>query len=273
VALPELAQEGTAKPASRVWIGPDGNPLPFQNEQEVLEFLRTAKVMSVRGVPRGITAPQRVLLEKGGIRAHAQINYVDEQKQFAKMPTGETVMNFRDSHLFQCAAYELARMLGLENVPPVVLRRVEGRQGSLSIWIENTMMERERRSKKIEPPDLQKWSKQIYIMRVFDNLIYNTDRTQENMLIDADWNLWMIDHTRAFRREPDLVAPEGIVQCERNLWSRLLSLNRDECRQRMKPYLGKFEIDGLLRRREKLVAWIQKLIQERGEDTVLYSYP
>jgi hypothetical protein len=268
-----LAQEKTATLATRVWSGPDGNPLPFQSDEEVLEFLRTAKVMSVRDVSRGITLPQRVLLEKGGVRAHAHFNYVDEQKPFAKMPTGETVMNFRDSHVFQSAAYELARMLGLDNVPPVVLRRVGGRQGSLSIWIENTIMERERRAKKIEPPDAQKWSKQIYIMRVFDNLIMNTDRTQENMLIDKDWNLWMIDHTRAFRRDPTLIAPEGIVQCERSLWNKLQSLNADECRLRLKPYLKKSEIDGLLKRREKLVVWIQKLIQERGEDSVLYAYP
>jgi hypothetical protein len=33
-------------------------------------------------------------------------------------------------------------------------------------------------------------------MRAFDQLIYNTDRNLGNLLIDGDWRIWMIDHTR-----------------------------------------------------------------------------
>ena len=39
----------------------------------------------------------------------------------------------------------------------------------------------------------------MWVVRLFDQLIYNTDRNLGNLLIDKDWRLWMIDHTRAFK--------------------------------------------------------------------------
>jgi hypothetical protein len=264
------AQEPAATPA-HVWLGPDGQPLPFKSDEELLEFLRTAKVMSVKGIGKGITAPEKVVLEKNGVRANAHFNFVSEDKPVAVLRTGETVMNFRDSHTFQSAAYELAQMLGLDNVPPVVPRRVGGRSGSLSIWIENSFTERERLSKKTAPPDSERFNRQVAIMRLFDALIFNTDRTQENILIGSDWKLWMIDHTRAFRREDTIPEQSRIVQCERNLWKKLQSLDAAQVRARLKDYLRGPEIDGVLKRHAKLVAHIQSLIQQRGEDGVLFD--
>ena len=48
------------------------------------------------------------------------------------------------------------------------------------------------------------WNAQLHILRVFDELIANTDRNQGNMLIDSRWKLWLIDHSRAFRTSSDL---------------------------------------------------------------------
>jgi len=39
-------------------------------------------------------------------------------------------------------------------------------------------------------------------MRVFSQLVYDTDRNLGNVLISEDWHLWMIDFTRAFRNNP-----------------------------------------------------------------------
>ena len=65
------------------------------------------------------------------------------------------------------------------------------------------MTERTRLEEKREPPVEQQWKKQLQMMNVFDALVYNTDRNRGNMLITPDWKLWMIDHTRAFRRHAD----------------------------------------------------------------------
>jgi len=49
-------------------------------------------------------------------------------------------------------------------------------------------------------------------------------------------------------------------------------MNEPELREKLKPFLRKEEIDSLFKRRQKVVAYIEKLIRERGENNVLYSY-
>ena len=45
---------------------------------------------------------------------------------------------FRDHYANNVAAFELSRMLGMNNVPPGVVRRVGRNKGSLHLWIENS---------------------------------------------------------------------------------------------------------------------------------------
>lgn len=262
----------TAKAPPHVWLGPDGNPLPLQSDEEIMEFLRTAKLVSMREIGQGITRPRKVLLEKGGIRMNAVFHDINEEKDVAQMATGQRELFFRDTYIFQCAAYELARMLGLDNVPPVVERKLRGELGSLQIWVERTMRETDRQKRKIPPPDVVYWNRQIQLMRIFDRLIYNTDRNMGNILIDESWKVWMIDHTRAFRRHAELQEPGVILQCERGFWEKLKSLNEAEARQRLKKYLRSTEIEAIFKRRQKIVDHIQKLINEKGESRVLFSF-
>ncbi len=123
----------------------------------------------------------------------------------------------------------------------------------------------------ITPPDQAFWSRQIHIMRVFDNLIYNTDRNYGNILIDRNWKVWLIDHTRAFRRERELRNPEMVVQYDRRLWEKLKALDEKAVRKRLKKFLRPPEIKGLLWRRDKLVQHIQSLIDKRGKNEVLFT--
>ena len=39
----------------------------------------------------------------------------------------------------------------------------------------------------------------MWHVRMFDQLIYNVDRNLGNLVIDKNWTIWMIDHSRAFR--------------------------------------------------------------------------
>ena len=41
-------------------------------------------------------------------------------------------------------------------------------------------------------------------MKLFDQLIANIDRNQGNLLYDADWHLFLIDHSRAFTTRTSL---------------------------------------------------------------------
>ncbi len=263
------AEDGPAS-LGRVWLGPDGNPLPFKTDEEVMEFMRTARVVSMREIGAGITKPEVCMLEKEGIQMRAQFQSHDEKKQIAQLPTGPE-MGFRDTYLFNIAAYKLGVMLGLDNIPPSVRRKVKGKWGSLTIWVEKTMTEKLRQAQKIVNPDILRWNLQMYRMWLFDELIANIDRNQENILIDEGWNVWMIDHTRAFRRGNKLRRPERIKQFDRKLWDKILVLDEEEVKTRLKKWLSGSEIKAIFKRRDELAKHIQKLVDERGEAQIFYT--
>jgi len=259
------------QPASRVWLDPDGKPLPFHSDDEVMEFLRTARVVQIKDIPVGVAHPREALLEKDGVRAHAKFSSVHEEKDKVQMANGQREFGFRDDAIFDCAAQEIAKLLGMDNLPPVVERTIQGEKGILQIWLENAMTEKDRLKNKQPPPNAGRWNDQIQVMRFFDNLVYNTDRNAGNILIDKDWKVWLIDHTRAFRKYDELLNANTMLVLDRGIWEKLLALDEGLLKQRVKPYLRTFEIDGLLNRRKKIIEHFRKEIAERGESEVIHD--
>jgi hypothetical protein len=133
------------------------------------------------------------------------------------------------------------------------------------------MMEAERLKKKRTPPDVDGFNQQMYIVRVFDQLIFNTDRNLQNLLITPDWKLWMIDHTRAFRRHKDLKNAKNLGQCERTLLTKLRSLTAAALETALGDYVIDSEWEALLARRDKIVQAFEKKIAAKGEGQVLYD--
>lgn len=185
------------------------------------------------------------------------------------LPSGRKI-EIRDEYRFEPAAYVLSRLLGLENVPPAVLRTIGDRPGSLQIWIESSMTEKVRLRNHIRVPNERKILLRVQIMTVFDNLIYNSDRHGGNILYDRYWNLWMVDHTRAFHVSDELLNAAGIHGCEASLWRNLKSLNRDQVRESLSEYLEPDEMDALFSRLGSLIENIQEKIDEEGSDRVLF---
>ena len=135
------------------------------------------------------------------------------------------------------------------------------------------MMETERMERRLSPPDTRFWAMQHQMMNIFDQLIHNDDRNAGNILFDADWNLWLIDHTRAFRTSPELTEKENIRFCERKVWNKLKNLTDSELSASLEDYLSPTQIKALLQRRALLVEHLLALIKERGESVVLFDYP
>ncbi len=254
----------------RSWLGPDGNQLPFRNDSEILEFLRTAEVVSIKTIPTGVTKPQKVLLEKDGVRMNAVFRDVDIFKRKWKSADG-LKLNFRDSGFFEIAAYKMGRLLGLDTIPPVVEREIKGKKGSLQAWVEEAMTEKSRKKDDIAPPTPRFWMLQYQIMYLFDNLIYNDDRNTGNILIDKNWVLWLIDHTRAFRPVSELKNPSTIILCERGIWEKLKNLEDSVIKERLDEYLDTFEMKTLLKRKKKMIEHVQELFEKRGQDSVLFD--
>lgn len=267
LSLAAPAQEGS----ERRWLGPDGQPLPFASDEEALAFLRSAEVLSMQQIPEGVTRPRKLLLEADGVQAHAVFRVVDESLGQARLSDGSVRASLNDSAIRELAAYEMARLLGLHTIPPTVERTIGRDKGTLQLWIENALTESARLSDRLQPTDIVRFSREIQTMRVFDALVGNDDRNTGNVLYEADtWTLWMIDHTRSFQITRGDLDLEGVDWCERGLWERLQTLQREEVDERLKEYVSVFEIDSLFERRDQLVNFIQNLIDVRGEDVVLY---
>lgn len=272
VSVAAAGAEPDGAGAPRRYLTKAGEPLPFASEDELLRFMATAGEMESESLPTGVTKPKRLVLERDRVRLRAVFHHVDEVRQESKrLPNGRMVQYFRDSYRNQAAAYAVARLLGLRNVPPTVLRTSGGRKGSAQLWIENAMVEADRRERGLEHPDPERYARQYFEMRVFDNIINNIDRNQTNILFDADWNLWMIDHTRTFGRDKSLPFPEMVRRCSRDLWQALRDLDPKRVRAALKPYLGDFEISAVVARARKVEKLLDKRIAELGEARVLFS--
>jgi hypothetical protein len=234
------------------------------------QFLLTAKIVERKELGMGVTNSQRAVLDDGKLRHSAHIQTVDISKTSYQTAQG-TEINFRDSYKFNMAAYELDKLLELNMVPVSVERKV-GSMAAVTWWVDDTMMtELDRKKKKMEPPDQHYWNQQMYVCRVFDQLIYNTDRNLGNLVITKDWNIWMIDHTRAFRMMKDLKSAKDLVQCDRKLLGKLRELNNEVLTKQLGHYLNAMQIEGLLARRDKIVKFFDEQVAQKGEAAVLYD--
>ncbi|MEM1246729.1 MAG: hypothetical protein AAGK22_10165 [Acidobacteriota bacterium] len=254
------------------WLDVDEAQIPFDEEAQILDFLTTAEIVGSKTLSQGINKSLKLTLQKDGVTAHAVFRTVSvEHKQGASRshPSRNT---FRDSYIFEKAAYELSQLLELNRVPPTVLRTIDGQEGTVQLWIEGAKTD----AALIQSPGPESGNAglrhlQKQVMLVFDNLVYNFDRHQNNMLFDRDQRLWFIDHTRSFRGRPELPKRQKIAVIDADLLEKLRSVDEKEIRKTLSPYLNRIETDAVVKRKRLLVRRFEQLLAERGEQGVLYD--
>lgn len=242
------------------YLDADGKALPLNSEEEVLDFLRTAKIVSKEKLGEGTNKEKRkIVLEKDGMRCNAVL-----RTGYKVIYSGDS--GFVDSYLSEVAAYELSRLLGFDNVPAVVRRK----GGSIQIWIENARTVRSILEQD-ELPYSDDWvEQQRQVMMVFDNLIANTDRNPGNILIDENDKVWFIDHTRSFAGQEELRDPEAITGFDRDIWKKLQSLPDKAIEGVVGPYVRGY-LPELLERRRLLIEEINRRIATEGADNFLFT--
>jgi hypothetical protein len=237
------------------------------------DFLMKSKVISKKSAGRGITDSEHAIASDGALTHDAHIQCVDEHASTFTSSKG-TELNFKDTYKFNVAAYRLDKMMNLGMVPASVERKVGGKTCAMTWWVDGTWMtELERKAKNLEPPDQDSWNRQMYVVRVFDQLIFNTDRNLGNLVIDKNWTIWMIDHTRAFRIQPTLMNAKNLVKCDRHLLAELRKLDEGSLRAEMKGFLNNTEISAMLKRRDLIVKFFEEEIASKGEAQVMYDVP
>jgi hypothetical protein len=229
------------------------------------EFLAKAKIERTKEAKKGVTGTFQVTLSDGTITHDASVQTIDESKQFFLNEIG-----FKDTYKFNIAGWKLAQLLGLDDmIPPSVKRSYSGKAASFTWWIDNIIMdETERRAKNAQPLDAEAWNQENNVMQVFDQLIYNMDRNQTNMLIDKDWHLWLIDHGRAFRMHKELKDASLLKSVDRSMLAKMKGLDEATLIKEFGRDVTKNEVQGLLARRDLIV----KIFEAKGE-SALFDRP
>ncbi|MGB8959444.1 MAG: hypothetical protein WCC00_10610 [Candidatus Aminicenantales bacterium] len=240
------------------------------------DFLRTANVTAQKQLTGAlsVTNPWELTLEKDGV----------VHKALWKDVFGANVKGFKETWKGEIAAYRLSRALGLNMVPPTVERKFQGSRGSCQMWIESWNTLETIIKKKINPPGIKAlyFARELCLQRAFDNLIYNIDRHQRNYLIEEDWRIILIDHSRSFstskKAKTDLIYdeknkenPKFIMETlPRPFFEALKALTPESVRMIVGEYLTDDEIAATMARHDLIIAWLDKRIAALGEAKVLY---
>jgi hypothetical protein len=243
------------------------------SDEAMEAFLAKAKIVSITKLGTGTTRSRRATLSDGTLTHDAHIQIVDEQK------TDRSARNlgdrtFVDSYRYNIAAYRLARLVGMMNVPPSVERSVEGSRAAVTWWIDDVLMdEQERKKKNTSGPEPVRTARQIRVMHIWDELIHNTDRNQGNIIWAKDWTLWLIDHTRSFQPVDALMKPEEVNSAEASHLKAIRGLTEASISKAVGNALTGLEISAVLDRRDRIVKLLDAHIAKQGEAGVLFTLP
>ena len=250
-----------------LWLPPvsTAQPPPGPPDDAAMEeFLLKGRIVRTRAAGKGVTGSIRATLTLGDVTHDAHVQTVDQSLLEFRSAKG-TEFNFRDKWQFNVAAYKLDRLMDLRLVPVTVERRFRGEPASFTWWVDDVLMdEGERIKRKVEPPIPDCWNEQMQRLRMFDQLIENTDRNLGNVVISTSWRLWAIDHTRAFRRSKVPPKPANLTRVDRELLDRLARLDFDTLKGGLKTYLDDHDLRALLSRRDAIVAHFRA----RGEQAL-----
>lgn len=271
------SRAGTGELARSRWSAPplqgtDGQLLPFDDERSLLGFMAGAHIELLGTTSKGINRPRKVRLLAAEHTLDAVFRSVDEIHPRFRTPEGRLLGNLRDSYRYEVAAYRVDRLIRLGRVPPAVLRRVDGRHGSLQLWIHGVTDEQDRRATDHVFKDHLSWVRQVGEHRLFDALIGNVDRNQTNLLIDLEneW-LWLIDHTRAFVADDHIVDIERIQNCPRRVYRALQSLPMETLQDELDDILTAGELRALVQRWQRIRGHLAHRVKRYGESGILYG--
>lgn len=249
IALGWLSPAVPSAAAERTWVA---------ERARYEEWLESAEVVEVEDVGSGVTKPRKVTLQQGDVVFNAAYKPIKRGRHHG----------FWESYQAEVAAYLLDRMLGLDMIPPTIERRVESDMGSLQFWVPDCHLYKEVEGKFAMTPA---FSQQVSRMKMFDNLIYNADRNSGNFLVDAENNIVLIDHSRAFIDRKDLLDKWLPAQFDRRLVEGIKALDEETLKEHLGELLMGGQINAILERRDKLLEHLDRLIAEKGERAVLFD--
>jgi len=230
-----------------------GNRPGGMTDDELEQFLMTARIVKLTELGVGVTHPLRVDLEKDGIALSAVFKDVN----FKEVRKGRRIEAMGDRWQHEVAAYGLDRLLDLRLVPVTVPRVIDGKEGSLQFWVEGLVNQIDIQEQQLTPSPWCLIVPQYELLKVFDALIFNQDRTQQNLTFDSRyWRMVLIDHSRSFesantfpmnvKKSPYLVVRPAVAK-------RLAALTEDNVKVATRGYLKPIQVRKIMARRDRLL--------------------
>jgi hypothetical protein len=248
LAVPR-AQEAPAAASAKTWLG---------KQHEIEEYLKVAEVVRMQDTTVGVTKPRHAYLAPGG---------PIEEMAWKALPASGYRGGYHESYKTEIAGYEMDKLLELNMVPPKVERRVKGEIGVAIMWATNTKSFKDLGGVPSVPPRYQDmWNKQLIRAKMFHNFIGDEDPNLGNWLVDPAWNLILIDHSRAFATNKNMV--HELTRVHRDLWDRMKALTEEQANTTLGPWLEAKQIRAIFERRELMQRKIDTLVKKNGEAAV-----
>jgi hypothetical protein len=197
-------------------------------------YIRDAPIDRIEEVPIGVTHPKRAFFPPGGIVASVA---------WKVLPPGRP-SGYWESYKSEIAAYELDKLLGMGMVPVAVEKKWNRETAAAILWLS----------------PIHPWKE------MFDNFICNKDRNAGNLLVDDDWNLYLIDHSRAFIWDKDMAVK--MEHIDREFWNKIQAVDQAQLTAAIGKWVDKDAIKAMLTRRERMTKEIDKLVAAKGEAEV-----
>lgn len=235
-------------------------------ERQALEvFLRKGKIVETEDIGQGVTKPLKVRLEMDGKRIKAIFKSVDTNMKVEAKHGQESAARYIDSYKSELAAYELDKLIGLGQLPPIVERRVNGKKGSLRLWIDD--VKPRYGEGQVLPTDerLEKW---MHTFWLFDYLAYNIDRGSHNVMLASDWSPVNIDNSMTFNTYVKPIRP--LYRFPRDIITNLRNLDDKLLKKAMRPYLKRDQLDALRSRIDTVLKAVESRVAAEGHEVVLF---
>jgi len=268
-----LLPAGAAAGSDSVAVGGDGRS---RQDLATERLLLDGRVVSMKDIGCGASRPKKLELEDAGRTVMAAFKSIDRPDAPRCRPARFTPdYELEDRYRYERAAYLLDRRLGMDMVPVVVLRRVEGEAGAVIAWVSGAIDEKARRDQELLAPDPWALGRQRAVMAIFDALIANTDRNLGNQLYTREpgFVLHLIDHSRSFRLTTEL--PDDLVarpiSLPRWLHEQLQTLDERSLRELLDGLVSKRRIHALLARRDQILAKVERDRKQHGDAVVFHE--
>ncbi len=225
-------------------------------DDQLEDILANGEVVSIEDVGEGVTKPQKVVIRKDGHEVKAIFKTESTPLQGGSRRQEQKMINLSDRWEHEVAAYRLDRLIGLDLVPVTVRRTIGGSEGSLSFWIDGLINQLQKEEKDIPATGWCSLAEQWPLMFVFDTLVYNEDRTKQNMVYGRDdWMMYLIDHSRSFRTHRGRPKDIRSVQLKLSpmLAQSLENLDYEQLNEAMAGLLVKSQVQAITRRRDEIL--------------------